>query len=107
MVCKCLTCGVLVETNVYEKYSEAEITQYVADYRVSTDKQGIKGSGMDAQREAVSRFMAGGGELAAQFIEGESGRSFLPRSQNSGSAAPSWLVPSSTGSTAMCISFPA
>ena len=48
--------------------------QYVAYYRVSTDKQGLKGLGMDAQREAVSRFMAGKGDLAAQFIEVESGR---------------------------------
>jgi DNA invertase Pin-like site-specific DNA recombinase len=50
------------------------MAQYVAYYRVSTDKQGIKSSGMDAQREAVARFMAGKGELAAQFIEVESGR---------------------------------
>lgn len=48
--------------------------QYVAYYRVSTDKQGIKGLGMDAQREAVSHFIAGKGELAAQYIEVESGR---------------------------------
>src|SRR3954452_21581508 len=50
------------------------MTQYVAYFRVSTDKQGIKGLGMEAQREAVSRFMTGKGELAAQFIEVESGR---------------------------------
>ena len=50
------------------------MTDYVAYYRVSTDKQGIKGLGMDAQREAVARFMAGKGDLAAQFIEVESGR---------------------------------
>jgi DNA invertase Pin-like site-specific DNA recombinase len=49
------------------------MTQYVAYYRVSTDKQGIKGLGMDAQREAVSRFMAGKGQLAGEFIEVESG----------------------------------
>jgi hypothetical protein len=48
--------------------------EYVAYYRVSTDKQGIKGLGMDAQREAVSRFMTGKGDLAAQFVEVESGR---------------------------------
>lgn len=48
--------------------------QYVAYYRVSTDKQGIQGLGMDAQREAVARFMTGKGDLAAQFIEVESGR---------------------------------
>jgi DNA invertase Pin-like site-specific DNA recombinase len=29
---------------------------------------------MDAQRDAVARFMAGKGELAAQFVEVESGR---------------------------------
>jgi hypothetical protein len=37
------------------------MAEYVAYYRVS-EKQGIKGLGMDAQREAVSRFMAGKGE---------------------------------------------
>jgi DNA invertase Pin-like site-specific DNA recombinase len=47
---------------------------FVAYYRVSTDKQGLKGLGMEAQREAVSRFMSGKGDLAAAFIEVESGR---------------------------------
>lgn len=47
---------------------------FVAYYRVSTDKQGLKGLGMEAQREAVSRFMTGKGDLAAAFIEVESGR---------------------------------
>jgi hypothetical protein len=49
------------------------MTQYKAYYRVSTDKHGIKGLGTDAQREAASRLMAGKGDLAAQFIEVESG----------------------------------
>jgi DNA invertase Pin-like site-specific DNA recombinase len=40
--------------------------EYVAYYRVSTNKQGIKGLGMDAQREAVARFMTGKGDLTAQ-----------------------------------------
>jgi DNA invertase Pin-like site-specific DNA recombinase len=48
--------------------------QYVAYYRVSTDKQGLQGLGMEAQREAVSRFMTGKGALAASFVEVESGR---------------------------------
>jgi DNA invertase Pin-like site-specific DNA recombinase len=51
-----------------------KMAEYVAYYRVSTDKQGIKGLGMDAQRKAVARFMAGKGELAAAFVEVESGR---------------------------------
>jgi hypothetical protein len=51
--------AVLTKTDVLEKYSGRIMTQYVAYYWVSTDKQGIKGIGMDAQCEAVSRFMAG------------------------------------------------
>ncbi|HTF63338.1 MAG TPA: recombinase family protein [Edaphobacter sp.] len=50
------------------------MTQYVAYHRVSTDEQGIKGLGMNAQREAVARFVAGKGQLAGEFIEVESGR---------------------------------
>jgi DNA invertase Pin-like site-specific DNA recombinase len=57
------------------------MAEYVAYYRVSTDKQGIKGLGMDAQREAVARFMAGKGELAAQFVEVESGKKDTNRPQ--------------------------
>jgi hypothetical protein len=45
----------------------------VAYYRVSTDRQGASGLGLDAQREAVARFMAGKGELTAQFVEVVSG----------------------------------
>jgi DNA invertase Pin-like site-specific DNA recombinase len=50
------------------------ISQFVAYYRAPTDKQGLKGLGMEAQREAVSRFMTGKGKLAAEFVEVESGR---------------------------------
>lgn len=57
------------------------MAEYVAYYRVSTDKQGIKGLGMDAQREAVARFMTGKGELAAQFVEVESGKKDTNRLQ--------------------------
>ena len=50
------------------------MTNYIAYYRVSTDKQGIAGLGMDAQREAVSRFIIGRGTLMGEFTEVESGR---------------------------------
>lgn len=48
---------------------------YVAYYRVSTDKQGRTGLGIDAQRAAVSRYVeANAGELVADFTEVESGK---------------------------------
>jgi DNA invertase Pin-like site-specific DNA recombinase len=48
--------------------------QFVAYYRVSTDKQGRSGLGLEAQTEAVSRYIAGRGELIAEFTEVESGK---------------------------------
>ena len=49
--------------------------RFVAYYRVSTTKQGINGLGMDAQRDAVARFLSGGqGSLQAEFAEVESGK---------------------------------
>jgi DNA invertase Pin-like site-specific DNA recombinase len=46
----------------------------VAYYRVSTDRQGRSGLGLDAQREAVSRWAAAHGEIVAEFTEIESGK---------------------------------
>lgn len=49
--------------------------RYVAYYRVSTAQQGRSGLGLEAQREAVWAFLAGGaGELAEEFTEVESGK---------------------------------
>ncbi len=47
---------------------------FVAYYRVSTARQGQSGLGLDAQRSAVAGFLAGRGELLAEFTEVESGR---------------------------------
>ena len=48
---------------------------FVAYYRVSTDKQGASGLGLDAQREAVLRYLNGGTwDLVAEFTEIESGK---------------------------------
>lgn len=49
--------------------------RFVAYLRVSTDKQGRSGLGLEAQRAAVEAHVAGvGGTVAAEFIEVESGR---------------------------------
>lgn len=49
------------------------MSKFIPYYRVSTDKQGINGLGMDAQREIVSRFL-GSTKPHAEFVEVESGR---------------------------------
>lgn len=48
-------------------------TQFVAYYRVSTERQGESGLGLLAQREAVGRFV-GGNALLGEFTEVESGK---------------------------------
>ncbi len=49
--------------------------RFVAYYRVSTDRQGRSGLGLEAQRDAVMRHVAGhDGKLVADFCEIESGK---------------------------------
>lgn len=52
-------------------------TRFVAYLRVSTDKQGANGHGIEAQRDAVKRYVAsvGGRIIAPEFVEVESGKS--------------------------------
>ena len=77
--------------------------KFVAYYRVSTAQQGASGLGLEAQREAVSRHVAGaGGVIVAEFQEVESGKK-NDRPQIAAAlaacrcAARRWSSPSSTG----------
>ncbi|CUW39650.1 putative Resolvase [Magnetospirillum sp. XM-1] len=47
--------------------------KFVAYFRVSTDRQGRSGLGLDAQRSTVTRFVTGRGEIVGEFTEIESG----------------------------------
>jgi DNA invertase Pin-like site-specific DNA recombinase len=48
---------------------------YVSYLRVSTSRQGISGLGLEAQRDAVGRYIAtNGGQLTAEFLEVETGK---------------------------------
>jgi DNA invertase Pin-like site-specific DNA recombinase len=46
---------------------------FIAYYRVSTDRQGKSGLGLDAQRAAVATHVQGRGEIIAEYTETESG----------------------------------
>jgi len=49
--------------------------RYVAYFRVSAQKQGPSGLGLDAQKQAVRDYLQQfGGELVAEFMEVKSGK---------------------------------
>ncbi len=56
------------------------MADFIAYYRVSTDRQGASGLGLEAQRAAVARF-AGAGRIVAEFTEIESGKRHTNRPQ--------------------------
>jgi DNA invertase Pin-like site-specific DNA recombinase len=66
------------------------MTLFIAYYRVSTDRQGASGLGLDAQRAAVFQH-TGTGQLAAEYTEIESGK----KQANSGGIVLSFLCDSS------------
>ena len=48
--------------------------QFVTYLRVSTERWGQSGLGLEAQRAAVAAHVLGRGEVAAEFVEVESGK---------------------------------
>src|SRR3981189_3545613 len=56
--------------------SPSKARRFVAYYRVSTERQGSSGLGLEAQQKAVRDYLNGGAwELVGEFIEVESGKS--------------------------------
>ena len=47
---------------------------FVTYLRVSTERQGQSGLGLEAQRSAVAEYVSGKGQIAAEFVEIESGK---------------------------------
>ena len=55
--------------------SKAHSGKWISYLRVSTDRQGVSGLGLEAQRKAVADYLNGGKwTLAAEFVEVESGK---------------------------------
>src|SRR6516164_103932 len=53
----------------------ASTGKFIAYYRVSTDKQGKSGLGLEAQRQAVANYLDGGDwKIVAEFTEVETGK---------------------------------
>src|SRR6516164_1733158 len=65
----------LVQANVAEDPIMGTNGKFVAYYRVSTQKQGRSGLGLEAQRHAVAEFLNGGDwKIVGEFTEVESGK---------------------------------
>jgi DNA invertase Pin-like site-specific DNA recombinase len=62
-----------IDARMYVSKGGAMNRKYFSYLRVSTDKQGERGYGLDAQRKAISDYLAGR-ELLGEYVEIESGK---------------------------------
>jgi DNA invertase Pin-like site-specific DNA recombinase len=78
-VIRCCDCAQIDLTSVRSKrvlgFRDMAKGKFISYLRVSTDKQGRSGLGIEAQREAVSSYLNGGRwTLVSEYVETESGR---------------------------------
>ena len=85
--------------------------KWISYLRVSTDRQGKSGLGIEAQRNSVAEYLNGGSwKLVKEFVEVESGKNAdrpmlaEAKSRPAGPMAPSWSLPSWIGCPAMLTS---
>ncbi|MBT5841421.1 MAG: recombinase family protein, partial [Rhodospirillaceae bacterium] len=63
------------DLNEMDKDMTKHTGKYVTYKRVSTDRQGLSGLGLDAQQQAIDNYLNGGDwEIVGEFTEVESGR---------------------------------
>jgi len=61
--------------------SKVQEPLYVSYVRVSTERQGQSGLGLEAQQRAIAAFVTGKGRLVGEFVEVESGKTAANRPQ--------------------------
>ncbi len=66
--------GVLMNQRKTKAYRSTGERRFVAYYRVSTQKQGKSGLGLEAQKETVKNYTTGKGKIIKEFVEVETSK---------------------------------
>src|SRR5215467_11653404 len=72
---ECKRSYTILPVGLGKRHMSPHYGKFIAYFRVSTDRQGKSGLGLDAQREAVMNYLNGGRwTLIGEFTEVESGK---------------------------------